>query len=159
MIRVEFDSSSFQLTIIVWMRQVSGIVTALPELIPEAVSGFKRLFCPEGKSLATIAKCLLPFKKLWDMHLENVCFEDYLVMEDTAVVHHELSDVVIVILVQLHSHARVRHFFERAQGLDNEATGFVLTMIVVEDIFKGINVVEKFLDTIPVERIFPETIW
>ena len=159
MIRVEFDSSSFQLTIIVWMRQVSGIVTALPELIPEAVSGFKRLFCPEGKSLATIAKCLLPFKKLWDMHFKNVCFEDYLTVEDSSVIFHELPDVEEVIRMQLQTHARVRHFFERAQGIDNEAASFVLTMIVVKDIFKGINVIEEFVDTVPIERIFPKAIW
>ena len=72
-IRVEFDSSSFQLTVIVWMGQVSFVVTTQPELIPEAVCCLKRLLCPEGKSLATIAKCLLPFKKLWDVHFKNVC--------------------------------------------------------------------------------------
>ena len=73
MIRVEFDSSSFQLTVILWMGQVSFVVSTQPELIPEAVCCLKRLLCPEGKSLASIAKCLLPFKKLWDVHFKNVC--------------------------------------------------------------------------------------
>ena len=73
MIRVEFNSSSFQLAVIVWMGQVSDIVAAQPELVPEAVSCLKGLFCPEGKSLAAIAKCLLPFKKLWDVHFKNMC--------------------------------------------------------------------------------------
>ena len=159
MIRVEFNSSSFQLAVIVWMGQVSDIVAAQPELVPEAVSCLKGLFCPKSKSLATIAKCLLPFKKLWEVHFKNVCFEDYLTVEDSSVIFHELPDVEEVILMQLQTHAGVRHFFERAQGIDNEAASFVLTMIVVKDIFKGINVVEKFLDTIPIERIFPETIW
>ena len=159
MIRVEFDSSSFQLTVIVWMGQVSLVVTSQPELVPEAVCCLKRLLCPEGKSLAPIAKCLLPSQKLWDVHFKNVCFEDYRIMEDLSIVFHELPDVKVVILVQLHSHARVRHFFERAQGIDNEAASFVLTVVVVKDILKGINVIEKFVDTVPIERIFPETIW
>ena len=48
MIRVEFNSSSFQLAVIVWMGQVSDIVAAQPELVPEAVSCLKGLFCTKG---------------------------------------------------------------------------------------------------------------
>ena len=105
MIRVEFNSSSFQLAVIVWMGQVSDIVAAQPELVSEAVSCLKGLFCPKSKPLAAIAKCLLPFKKLWDVHFKNVCFKDYLTMKDSSVIFHELPDVKEVILMQLHSHA------------------------------------------------------
>ena len=97
-IRVEFNSSSFQLTVIVWMGQVSDIVTAQPELVPEAVSYLKGLFCPKSKPLVAIAKCFLPFKKLWDMHFKNVCFDDYITVEESSVIFHELPDVKEVIV-------------------------------------------------------------
>ena len=54
------------------MGQLSGILATLPELVKETVSSLKWLLCKEGKTLATIAKCLLLFKKLLDMKLKCV---------------------------------------------------------------------------------------
>ena len=64
MVRVEFDTSLEKLFVIVWMGQLSGILATLPELVPQTVSSLEWLLCEEGKTLATVAKCLLPFKKL-----------------------------------------------------------------------------------------------
>ena len=99
------------------MGQLSGILATLPELVKETVSSLKWLFCKEGKTLATIAKCLLLFKKLLDMYLENVSLQDYLLMQDKSIVLHELSDVDEVVYIQLHSHVRIGHFLKERKAL------------------------------------------